>query len=405
MRITTEGDVLTIELVSRINSGNVGEVEAEIMAALDAADVSRVVFDASNLVYISSAGLRVIMKVLKRVGNVTLMEASPEVYNVFEMTGLTQMMDVRRAMRTVSVDGLPMIGAGANGKVYRLDEERIIKTYNPISNPPEKIMREKQTARQAFIAGVPSALSFDVVRVGDGYGIVYEMIDSLTLGEVIARNPDRLEEYATRMANLLKQLHATEFAPGTLPDARESLHTWVDIAERSGYYAADVIDAAHKLVDSIPPRNTFVHGDFHPGNIMVTSDDEFLLIDMGDASQGDPLIDMLASYQIMRVIADHPGGAERYMGLSSEQSIRVWDTFVRTYYGTSDPAQLEAIERRVRFYMILRSMPGVTFSEVIAQDKRKSYADFLSKVLLEGMAHRGQGMPDAAPPVDAAPRM
>lgn len=386
MNVYIDGDVLNVELEGRIDAANAGSFEGEVMSALDAQEVRRARFDASDLEYISSAGLRVIMKVLRRVDEVTLVEASPEVYDVFEMTGIAQMMDVRRAMRTLSIDGLEMIGAGANGRVFRLDQERIVKVYNPITNTPEKIFQEKQVAREAFVAGVPSALSFEMVRVGDSYGIVYEMIDALTLGEAIARVPERLEEYSTRMANMLLKLHATEFAPGTLPDARLSLHVWVDIAERSGYYTDEVIAAAHRLVDSIPPRNTFVHGDFHPGNIMVTEDDEFLLIDMGDASMGDPIVDLLGSYQIMRIIADHPGGPERYMGLSSEQSIRVWDTFARTYFGTDDPEQLEVIERRLKFYTILRNMPGVTFSKVIAEEDRQRYAAFLSKVLLEGMA-------------------
>ncbi|MDO4403899.1 MAG: anti-sigma factor antagonist [Atopobiaceae bacterium] len=388
MKAQIEDDVLNVSLEGRIDANTVNEVERIIMSELDKGGAQRVVIDAGELSYISSAGLRIIMKLLKRVGDITIIDASPEVYDIFEMTGFTQMMDVRRAMRALQVDGLEVIGKGANGKVYRLDQERIVKTYNPITNTPEKIAREKQVARTAFVAGVPSALSFEMVRVGDGYGIVYEMVDAKTLGKVIASDPEHLEEYATRMAQMLKELHATEFEPGALPDARLGLHTWVDIAERSGYYQPEVIATAHRLADSIPPRNTFIHGDFHPGNIMVV-DDEFLLIDMGDASVGDPLIDLIGSYQIMRVVAEHPGGTERYMGLTSQQSIRVWDAFIRAYLDTNDPAQIEAMERKLRFYMILRSMAGVTFSEVLSDDQRQQYADSISEALMAGMNRLG----------------
>lgn len=386
MEIKRDGDVLLVKLEGHIDSNNAGEFEKEVMSALNEGDARQAVFAASDLAYISSAGLRVLMKVARRVEHVRIVDVAPEVYDVFDMTGFTSLFDVRRAMRTISLDGLQMIGAGANGQVYRLDKERIVKVYNPLTNPPEKIFREKHVAREAFVAGVPTALSFEMVRVGDSLGIVYEMIDSMTLGEVIVQQPERLEEYATRMAQMLLKLHATEFDDGALPDARDSLHLWVDVAERSGYYEDNVIAAARKLVNSIPPRNTFIHGDFHPGNIMVTDDDEFLLIDMGDASVGDPIIDMIGAYQIMRVVADHPGGTERYTGLSSEQSIRVWDTFVRVYYGTDDPAQLQAIEQKTRFHMILRSLAGITFSEVIADDKRRQTAALLSNALLQGMA-------------------
>ena len=42
-------------------------------------------------------------------------------------------------MRDISVEGLDLIGAGANGRVYRLNEEQIVKVYNPLTNPYEKI--------------------------------------------------------------------------------------------------------------------------------------------------------------------------------------------------------------------------------------------------------------------------
>lgn len=384
MEFSTEDGKLTIRLAGKLDSTNAPETEEQLRRIVASHVGDSLTIDVANLGYIASAGLRMFMRLLKEQGSLLVVNASPEIYEVFDMTGITQIMDVRRAMRTISIDGLEMIGAGANGWVYRLDEERIVKIYNPLTNPLEKIVREKQVARDAFIAGIPSALSFDMVRVGDGYGIVYEMIDAHTLGETIALEPERLEEYATRMASLLRELHATEFAPGTLPDARINLHSWVDVAERSGYYADNVIATARKVIKSIPPRNTFIHGDFHPGNIMVTSDDEFLLIDMGDASVGDPIIDLLGSYQIMRVAANHPGGAERYMSLSMEQSNRVWETFMRSYYGISDPEELAAIERKLRYYVILRNMAGVTFSEIVPDNEREKYAEMLSNALMRG---------------------
>ena len=384
---TEEG--LVVSLGGKVDGSNAHEFEKSLLELRKGMPYGSLAIDAAALEYISSAGLRVFMRLRKAEGAFSIVNVSPEVYDVFDMTGFTQLLDVRRAMPEISLEGLEMIGAGANGRVYRLDEERIVKVYNPVTNPPEKIVREKQVAREAFIQGIPSALSFEMVRVGDSYGIVYEMIDAQTLGEVMAAHPERLEEYATRMAGLLRELHATEFSEGTLPDARESLHIWVDVAERSGYYAPEVISAAHALVDSIPPTNTFVHGDFHPANIMVTDDDGFLLIDMGDASVGDSIIDLLASYQIMNLVAKQPGGAVRYTGLTPELSLRLWDLFIRSYLGTDDDETIAAFEKKLNFYVLVRSLAGVTFSEVIPEEKRVKATAMLGAALLDGMRERG----------------
>lgn len=389
MRSYEDEGRLVIELEGRIDSGNVAEVEREVDAIVGESGPSEVELDVSALEYISSAGLRMVMRLARRMEHVIISNASPEVYDVFEMTGFTQILDVRRSLREVSVDGLQMIGAGANGRVYRLDEERIIKVYNPVSNPPEKIRREREVSRKAFVQGIPSAISFELVRVGDCYGIIYEMIDARTLGEAIKAQPERLEEYAKRMAKLLKQLHATEFEEGELPDARLSLHAWADIAQKSGLYSDELIAAMRAAIDAIPVRNTFVHGDFHPANIMVTDDDELLLIDMGDASVGDPVVDLCGSCQIMLVMRVRPGAAELYTGLDEEALGRVWDIFIREYLGTDDDAEVAAVEQKLRFYAVIRSMAGISFSKVVPDDERAGLAGQVSALFLNGCERMG----------------
>lgn len=373
---------LVIPLEGRIDSNNAGEFEDRVTSLIDEYGARQVELDAAGLTYISSAGLRVFVKLLKRLDGVSLVNASPEVYDVFEMTGFTQMMEVRRALRKVSVDGLELIGAGANGRVYRLDEERIIKVYNPLTNKPEKIFREREVSRKAFVRGIPSAISFELVRVGDSYGIIYEMIDARTLSQVFQSQPERLEEYATRMAGLLRKLHQTEFEEGELPDARQVMHMWVGIAEKSGMYPSEVIAKMRAAIDAIPAGNKFIHGDFHTSNIMVTDDDELVLIDMGDASMGDPVIDLAFSAQIMLVMQRNATALRQYTSLDPEQMSRVWDSFIRAYYDTDDDAKIASIERRLRFYAILRTLPGITFSEAIPDEARPALAQQVTDFFL-----------------------
>ena len=377
-------DTLVFKLDGRISSANAERLQVEVDSAIEKTGAAAVTFDASGLEYISSAGLRVVLHVLRQGMSVAVVNASPEVYEVFDITGIASIIDVSKRLREVSIDGLQQIGAGANGRVYRLNAEQVLKVYNPLTNTPEKIRQEKQAARQALILGIPAAISFDIVRVGSSLGIVYELVDAFTLGETIARSPERADEYAARMASMLKQLHATEFEEGSLPDARLGLHAWVDVSQKSGYYSADIIEKLRALVDSIPARNTFVHGDFHPANIMVTEDDELLLIDMGDASMGDPIIDLLGSYQLMCLVASRPGAAELYTGMSSKLLARVWHVFVRAYYGTEDDQQIAAIEQRLKFYAIIRSMAGITFSSVLTDDQRRALADEITQAFLRG---------------------
>ena len=111
----------TVLLSGRIDSANAAETEQKITAELPSDPTVPIVLDAEKLEYVSSAGLRVILRLKKTHPDLSVVNVSTEVYDVLEMTGFTEMMDVKKAYRVVSVEGCEVIGEGANGKVYRID--------------------------------------------------------------------------------------------------------------------------------------------------------------------------------------------------------------------------------------------------------------------------------------------
>lgn len=386
MRHDEHNGTLTLYLEGRIDANNAPDVEADINGLMGRLSPEQVLLDGSNLVYLSSAGLRIIMRLLKRGADVRIVNVTPEVYEVLDMTGVSEIVPVTRLPREMSIDGLRQIGAGAFGRVYRLDAERVIKVYAPEVNPLDKIERERTAARQAFIHGVPSAIPFETVRVDREHGIVYELVDARTLGEAVTEEPDRLDEYAACMARLLRQLHDTHFEEGQLPDARGIFYGWVDVAERSGLYAPRTIGLLRQFVNGMGAADTFVHGDFHPANIMVMPDGELLLIDMGDASMGSPKIDLAGTFHVLRIAARRPGGAERLCGMSSEALERLWTTFVRHYFGVESPADIESIESQLRILALPRTMGSTARSKLIDDETRRRQAAELEQQFLVACA-------------------
>lgn len=382
MRHDEHDGMITIYLEGRIDANNAHAFEDEMNALVDELSPVCVLLDTSHLNFLSSAGIRIVMRLLKHCGDVRIINAPPEVYSVLDTTGVAEIMPVTKMLRSQSIEGLKQIGAGAFGRVYRLDAERVIKVYAPEVNPLPKIERERVSARQAFIHGIPSAIPFEVVRVGREHGIIYELVDARTLGEAVTAEPDRVDEYATRMADLLLQLHSTHFAPDELPDARGIFHGWVDVAEKGGLYAPHTIELLHRFVDDFGPADTFVHGDFHPANIMVMPDDELLLIDMGDSSMGSPDIDLAGTFHVLRIAARRPGGAMRLTGMPEQVLDHLWETFVRHYYGVESTDEVAAIERRLKARALPRTMGSTARSKLIDDDTRRHQAAELEREFL-----------------------
>ena len=194
---------LTLYLEGRIDSANADSVEKELRLLCAAAPADVLVLDLEELQYVSSAGLRVVLRLRKAHPSLKLINASSEVYDILDMTGFTEMMPVSKAYRRLSVDGCEVIGQGANGLVYRLDRDTIIKVYRSPDCLPD-IHRERELARKAFVLGVPTAIPYDVVRVGESYGSVFELLNAVSLAGILRDDPAMLDECARISVDLLK---------------------------------------------------------------------------------------------------------------------------------------------------------------------------------------------------------
>ena len=122
-------DILYIAVEGRIDASNAPQASEEIFAIKNNNADKHVVIDADQLEYISSAGLRVILKLRKEAPKLAIINVASDVYEVFDMTGFTDMVTIEKAYKRMSVEGCEFIAKGANGAVYRYDDETILKTY------------------------------------------------------------------------------------------------------------------------------------------------------------------------------------------------------------------------------------------------------------------------------------
>ena len=325
-----ENGVLTISLEGELNSGNASSIEAELKKMMEEQPFQSLVLDFAHLVYISSAGLRVMLKLRQSCRDFSIINASFDVYQVFDMTGFTSMINIRKALKQVDVSKAQLIGEGYFSKVYRLDRDTIIKVFRFATDIAE-VERELHLAKQAFILGIPTAISFDIVKVDGKFGVRFEMLDCKSLRDLIRDEPDNFEDYLHRYALLLQKIGLTESMSDELPDMKKVFLEKLDFVK--GDFEAEEYGALSAFLSSIPDRTTFVHGDCHVKNIMVR-DGEFFLIDMDTLSRGHPIFEyalLLCPYAIFE--EDDPGNGLRFFGLPKETLQALWDGVAKSWLG------------------------------------------------------------------------
>ncbi len=351
-----ENDIL-IALKGHIDSTNAPAVEKEALAALNQAPQKDILIDAAELEYISSAGLRVILHLRKINENIRIINVNPDVFDIFDMTGFTQMMTIEKAYRVVSVEGCEEIGRGANGTIYRIDKDNVVKVYNN-ADALADIQHEREVARVALVLGIPTAISYDVVRVGESYGSVFELLNASSFSKILATQPDRLDWCVNEYVELLKKIHSTVVPKGQLPDLKETVVDWARFMQ--DHLPEEYGKKLLAMVEAVPQDDHMIHGDYHTKNVELVGD-EVLLIDMDTLAVGHPVFELGSMYNafIGYSECDHEV-IKQFQGFDFELSNIFWKKVLKAYLGTEDEDVIRSVEDKARIIgytrMIRRSI-------------------------------------------------
>lgn len=377
MRYLLDKETLIIYLEGELNSSNSESIADEIDNVIAKNNFKHLVLDLDNLKYISSAGLRVILKLKQRFDDLSIINASLEVYDVFQMTGFTSMMDIKKAFRKVDVTNKEVIGEGFFSTVYRLDKDTIVKVFNRTSDP-QQIERELKLAKEAFILGIPTAISFDIVKANDKLGVCFEMLDCMSLKNAVIAHPERIGEYVKKYADLLKKINSTECDNPNIPDIKKYYLRKIDYIKP--YLEEKYYLKAKKMIEAIKDRKTFVHGDCHFKNIMVQKD-ELLLIDMDTLSVGHPIFELAALYAPYCAFnEDDPGNSERFFGISEEEGNHLYNSLLNLYFGKDDPLIKDKIRLLSYVHMVWWNRINEPNNEVRLKGCRSRLYDLLDKI-------------------------
>ena len=376
----TDKNILYININGRIDATNAPEYEDKINEIIKANEGMHTVLDADNLEYISSAGLRVLLRLRKADPDLAIINVSPEVYSVFEMTGFTEMMKIEKTYPRISLDGCEFIAKGANGAVYRYDNETIVKQYFNRDALPE-IMQERENSRRAFVLGVNTAIPYGIVRIGDGYGSLTELLNATSVTKLIKANPDDFSRSVTYFVDTMKEIHSTQVEADTLPDFKKWVLEWADFL--ADYLESDKAQKMRALIEGIPDSNYMIHGDYHSNNVMVQNG-EPILIDMDTLAVGHPILELGSTFNAYIGFSElDKTQVESFLGIDSETAQRFWRLSLARYLGTDDKSVIDDVENKAKvigYMRLLRRCLRRDGDEVTVNHYRTRLIEVLDKV-------------------------
>ena len=348
---------MTIKLEGRIDSANAAEIEKDIYARLQEAGEEPVVLDAEKLEYISSAGLRVILHIRKEHPELRIVNVSSDIFEILDMTGFTDMMTVEKAYRVVDVTGCEVIGRGANGTIYRIDKDNVVKVYNN-ADALEDIQHEREVAKLAMILGINTAISYDVVRVGESYGSVFELLNARSFSKILATEPEKMDWCVQEYVNMLNNIHGTLVPEGKLPDIRETAIGWARFMK--DYLPEEAGEKLVRLVEAVPHDDHMIHGDYHTNNLELQNG-EVILIDMDTLAVGHPVFELGSMFNSFIGYSEYdPEVIKKFQGFDQETGKTFWRKVLEAYLGTTSEKRIREVEDKARIIgytrMIRRSI-------------------------------------------------
>jgi aminoglycoside phosphotransferase (APT) family kinase protein len=153
---------------------------------------------------------------------------------------------------------------------------------------------EARFGRAIQAAGLPVPWVGELLRVNGRQGLVLERLEGPSMLSVMGAQPWRIPALARTLADLQNAVHGV-----SAPEGVQTQRQWVRPGIETRDFLPDDLKArVLAILDGLPDGTALCHGDFHPGNVLMTARGP-VIIDWMTCSQGDPLGDVARSSVLM----------------------------------------------------------------------------------------------------------
>jgi len=218
---------------------------------------------------------------------------------------------------------LQRINAGRTATIFKCTDHQVLKLFRS-TFPEHGIDEEYKIGTYLYNLGLDIPRTYARMHFEGSHGIVFEYIPGQSMLQKLASAPWKVFSYAKQMARLHWKIHSTRISDAAeIPSIKESLTSKIlRVRLLTSFEKATII--SH--LSTLKKGNAICHGDFHPDNIIVSTD-RLVTVDWLTERIGNPIADVARTWLLltMGTLPDHKTAFENMLA----KYLR--DTFCRAY--------------------------------------------------------------------------
>ena len=211
---------------------------------------------------------------------------------------------------------------GRTAEVYEWREGYILKLYFDWCDP-YWVEHEAKVAHAIIQAGIPTPAAGEIVEVNGRRGLIYERVSGMSMLQDMNARPWMSLKHARTLAELQAQINQLSIS---------GLHSYKEGLLYSIQHAPHLSDSLREktmnLLLALKDGEKVCHGDFHPGNVLMTERGA-VVIDWMTANTGNPWADVARTDLLLTV---GPKGAGKQISAMVRMFIKLfYQTYMKQY--------------------------------------------------------------------------